>query len=1499
MRKIYSYLGMLMIVVFLSHFAFSQSDPSFSSANVSQNMEYQALIRNTSNVLVKNTLVGIRLSILKRGPFRDEVYVESYQTTTDTDGLASLLIGTGTVLSGNYSSVDWADGSLYIEIETDVKGGTKYGPPEMKELRNGLTTIYTTDKVHQFDNKPNLMVSKFQTPTSNLESRELAGCDLNTYQSATIIAPTDFPYTSPGSGVTVSASVNVGTIFNVTYSCGGNNFATAPISWWILSTTEYITLNFSEKVKNFSVVVNGTDQNEVFTFTPLTGTVNLFNFCTSGFSSAGNQLTCTSVSSTGTLITVNNPTGATQYTITHNGVANGSRISLLDCFVPNDVSVDPIEDIIACNGDYIDGISFSGSPSDVFFTWTNNTPSIGLAASGIGNINGFSATNSGNSPVVATVTVTPMTVTTTALANYPLEINLDEVNGNYSDVILSGNPTPPSPPSPGNPLCENGIYLNSENGQMIGTPNIGALNETDFTISVDFRAAGFGGYYSPIIIAGYGYRWIGICTNGDGNIGMKWNNSNISYSSTVLTPNQWYNARLTFSNNTAYLFLDGVLIYSVVTGALMTNAEYNFITNDFSNGGAFNGCIRNLIISNSTVNLGSPETFTITVNPSPDATVSASPNPICVGKTLSLNASGGVSYSWSGPIGYSSTQQNPTIANIQLNQAGVYTVAVTSSEGCSSTASVNVVVNPLPIATAGATPNPICVGQTLSLTSSSGTSYSWSGPNGFSSNIQNPTVANIQLNQAGVYNVTVTSSAGCSSTASVNVVVNPLPVAAAYAVPNPICVGKTLSLSSSGGTSYSWSGPNAFTSNLQNPSITNIQLTQAGIYTVTVTNENGCTNIASVSVVVNPLPIPTASANPNPICVGKTLSLFSSGGTSYFWNGPLGYSSSLQNPTIANIQLTQAGVYSVTVTNENGCTNTASVSVVVNPLPVATAGASPNPICVGKTLSLTSSGGTSYSWSGPAAFSSSLQNPSIANIQLSQGGIYTVTVTNVNGCTSTASVDVVVNALPNATATVSPNPVCAGELATFTANGGVAYKWSGPNGFNTDNRQFGLHMASNMAGTYYVTVTNSNGCSKTASVSITVNPAPNATASVSPNPACSGQTVTFSASGGTTYKWTGPAGFSSTLQNPTITNVQQYHSGEYSVEVTNGFGCKKTVVVGLKVYQTPAGKISYDTESTCTGSALQLYASGGNSYQWSGPAGFSSTLQNPTRPNANSTYSGLYAVVITNSSGCSVTLSVNITIRPLPTISAWTTTPDLCEGGTAFLYASGGTSYSWSGPYGYSSTFQNPIIINIPTYMTGTYTVTGANEYGCIAKANVFITVQSVNAIVNATPNPVPYGGTLYLTASGGTSYQWAGPNGFHTTQQNPIIYKFSKPNEGLYSCIVSSSAGCQDTKIILVQIKTNGIVGQEYVTEKIEGTYLQVYPNPASTSIKLDGGFAGQCDYQILNGQGQIVMIGKSTAGEQIQISTLAPGAYYIHWIYQNDNDNKISNISRFVKTN
>ena len=472
------------------------------------------------------------------------------------------------------------------------------------------------------------------------------------------------------------------------------------------------------------------------------------------------------------------------------------------------------------------------------------------------------------------------------------------------------------------------------------------------------------------------------------------------------------------------------------------------------------------------------------------------------------------------------------------------------------------------------------------------------------------------------------------------------------ATPNPICVGKTLSLSSSGGVSYSWSGPAGWTSNVQNPSISNIQSSAGGIYTVTVTASDGCTNTATVSVTVNPLPIATAAATPNPICMGKTLSLSSNGGTSYSWTGPNGFSSSTQNPTILNVQTSNAGIYTVTVTSAAGCTATATVSVTVNPLPIATATATPNPVCVGATLSLSSSGGSTYSWSGPNGFSSSLQNPSRTNIQQIDGGIYTVTVTSAAGCTSTATVNVTVSSLSQLGASVTPNPVCQGELATFSATGGIAFKWSGPNNFFSDNREFGLHMEPNMAGVYTVTVTNSAGCTGTATVSIAVNPAPNATISVSPNPACSGQTVQFTATGGATYKWSGPFGFSSTISNPTINNVQQYHSGTYTVQVTNAAGCKKILSIDLKVGQSPAGTIRYENTSTCVGSNLQLFASGGSSYSWSGPGGWTSSLQNPIRTNNTLAYSGTYSVTITNSFGCSVVLSVVVTIRPLPVVNA-------------------------------------------------------------------------------------------------------------------------------------------------------------------------------------------------------------------------------------------------------
>ena len=233
---------------------------------------------------------------------------------------------------------------------------------------------------------------------------------------------------------------------------------------------------------------------------------------------------------------------------------------------------------------------------------------------------------------------------------------------------------------------------------------------------------------------------------------------------------------------------------------------------------------------------------------------------------------------------------------------------------------VCVTVNPLPSPTASSN-SPICAGQTLNLTGGPNgmSSYSWTGPNGFSSNLQNPSIPNATTAASGTYTLTVTNGFGCSASTTTNVVVNPLPN------PNPssnspICAGQTLNLFSAGGfTSYSWTGPNSFSSNVQNPSIPNATTAASGTYTVTVTGSNGCTNSASTNVTVNP--VPSVSVANDTVCLGQNGTLTAvvspSGGT-YSWS-PGGYTTQTINVTV-----TSTTTFNVTYTLSTGCSNTAS-----------------------------------------------------------------------------------------------------------------------------------------------------------------------------------------------------------------------------------------------------------------------------------------------------------------------------------------------------------------------------------------------------------------------------------------------------------------------------------------------------------------------------------------------------------------------------------------------
>jgi gliding motility-associated-like protein len=295
-------------------------------------------------------------------------------------------------------------------------------------------------------------------------------------------------------------------------------------------------------------------------------------------------------------------------------------------------------------------------------------------------------------------------------------------------------------------------------------------------------------------------------------------------------------------------------------------------------------------------------------------------------------------------------------------------------------------------------------------------------------------------------------------------------------------------------TTYAWTGPNGFSSTLQSPTVSSIATAaMAGVYTLTVIDASGCTNIATTTVSVNAIPVATANDN-GPVCEGSTLSLAGepAGMTTYLWTGPNGFSSTLQSPTVStSATLAMARVYSLIVTDGNGCASTpATTTVVVNALPVVTA-SNTGPVCAGNALSLAGgpAGMNTYSWTGSDSFTSTLQSPSVsASATASMAGIYTLTVTNGNGCTNTATTSVVVNALPLVNITSSSNSMCVNDLRTLTGSptGGTFNITEGP-GTITGNV-----LTATGTGNIILEYTYTNVCTNKATQSIIVNENPEA-----------------------------------------------------------------------------------------------------------------------------------------------------------------------------------------------------------------------------------------------------------------------------------------------------------------------------------------------------------------------------------------------------------------------
>ncbi len=356
-------------------------------------------------------------------------------------------------------------------------------------------------------------------------------------------------------------------------------------------------------------------------------------------------------------------------------------------------------------------------------------------------------------------------------------------------------------------------------------------------------------------------------------------------------------------------------------------------------------------------------------------------------------------------------------------------------------------------------------------------SVSWAGPNGYSSNVQSPSVSVV-----GQYTVTVTAQNGCTNTNTAPVTENTVsPVIPAPQVSNGgVLTCSVLSVTASVNTPYEciWTGLNGYFK-----TGASVTMSTPGVYNLLVTNPlNGCTTTASVIITQSFAP-PVIIANSATITCATpsvTINLEAGNNNTYSWIGPGNYVSVLEDPIV-----TAPGTYSVTVTNSvNGCSATSTVSVAQDvAIPAASITGNLQLTCSNASTVLTGTSNApnaTYAWTGPGGFTASSNT-----ITVTVSGDYILTVQATNGCTSSSSVVVTTDGtVPNASAVASNVLTCSSPATTLQGSSSspniTEYSWTGPNGYTSSQPNPSV----NNPGLYTLTVKANNGCTAQANVTV-------------------------------------------------------------------------------------------------------------------------------------------------------------------------------------------------------------------------------------------------------------------------------------------------------------------------------------------------------------------------------------------------------------------------------
>jgi hypothetical protein len=761
--------------------------------------------------------------------------------------------------------------------------------------------------------------------------------------------------------------------------------------------------------------------------------------------------------------------------------------------------------------------------------------------------------------------------------------------------------------------------------------------------------------------------------------------------------------------------------------------------------------------------------------------------------------------------------------------AGTYTYTVTDANGCTATTTITV-TEPATLSASSTGDNVLCNGGTTTVTvTATGGTAPYTGEGTF-------TVS------AGTYTYTVTDANGCTATTTITIT-EPAALVASSAGNNVLCNGgtTTVTVNATGGTAP-YTGEGTFT-------------VSASTYTYTVTDANGCTATTTITITEPAALVANQSVTPIPCNGGAaTVVITASGGTAPY----LGEDTYTETP----------GTYTYTVTDDNGCT--ASTTVTITEPDVLSVAASGNDVlCNGgtTTVTVTATGGTAP-YTGDGTFTVS-------------AGTYTYTVTDANGCTATTSITI--NEPTALVASSSSGSVlCNGgtTTVTVTATGGTG-PYTGEGTFTVS------------AGTYTYTVTDANGCTATTTITVT-EPAllvanASATAII-----CNGgtATVTVTASGGTA-PYTGEGTFTE-------------GAGTYSYTVTDANGC--TATTQLTVTE-PAVLTTQLTTTVCAGESVTV---GTSTYNTTGVYtnvlqsvdGCDSTVvldltvlpeflatENVTSCSGTYTYngqpytqSGTYTVVLTSQQGCDSTITLNLVIQ-LP--AATTVSASVCYDST---YNFNGTILSAAGTYYDTLTTaagcDSVVILNLTVspqltrqetgvicgtigyvfygqvYTTpGVYTHIANSLNACDTVVTLTLTQQTIDA--NATIS-----GTTCTAAQQGATYQW-----YNCTTNQPIpgatSQNYTATQSGSYNCLVT--IGDCSVATNCVHITISGV-------EEVSNFSYRLYPNPNNGMFTIQHDYTGETEVVIENMLGQrLKQFNMTSTTDNFDISDFAFGVYNV----------------------